>query len=260
VTVTVSDGETTASTETLSEGLVGSYIVSGLKIPALYTVTFSGSGLASQVQSVDLDPESATHEINKTGVSASLTTSTALVYGTVTNSAGPAGGVAVEITDGTVTLTTRSANDPAGQYAIAGIPPGTYTLTFRQTGAVPTSFLINLAAGDELPKDAVLKPQASISGTVTRTTGTGSGATTGPLAGAEVLVYKVDDFPGTLTASALTDAAGHYTISDLAAPEEYIIEFAYPQGAIPQHSTRQTLAAGQTLTGVDANLTLAGDG
>jgi hypothetical protein len=252
VTVTVSDGETTVTTETLSVGLIGSYLVSGLEIPALYTVTFAADGLASQVRSVDLDPA---EDINAEGVNATLTPATATLTGTVEDPDGPTSGVEVEVSDGTTTLTTVSADEPLGEYVLAGIPPGTYTLTFRQTGAVPRSVLVTLAAGEERTVDIELDPQASISGTVERETD-GSDV---PLSGAQVLVYKVDEFPGTPTATAITDEDGEYVITDLEAPEEYIVEFAYPEGAVPQVSDRITLDAGERATGVDATLTLAAE-
>ena len=53
--------------------------------------------------------------------------------------------------------------------------------------------------------------------------------------------------------------AGRDVLTDLTAPDEYVIEFSYPVGALPGASTRVTLDAGQQRTGVDAEITLAGD-
>lgn len=250
VTVSVSDGETTVTTETLSVGFVGSYLVTGLRVPALYTVTFAGPGLASQVRSVDLDPSD---DINAEGINATLTAATATVTGTVEDPDGPAAGVAVELSDGTTILTTTTANDPVGEYVLAGVPPGTYTLTFRQTGAVPRSVLVTVTAGQHRTVDVELDPQASISGTVESDDGA-------PLNGVQVLVYKVAEFPGTVAAETFTDANGDYTVTDLDAPEEYILEFAYPEGAIPGDSVRVTLDAGEALVNVDAEIELVGAG
>jgi hypothetical protein len=252
VLVTVSNSETSVSTETLSVGSVGSYIVTNLPVPGTYTVTFSGSGLASQVRSVDLDPAS---EINVDGVDATLTEATAVLSGTVSDPDGRTGGVAVELSDGTTILNTFSADDPVGQYVVAGIPPGTYTVTFRQTGAVPRSVLVTLTAGEERTVDVELEPQASISGTVTRSADGGDE----PLAGAQVLAYRVAEFPAVVAASAITDEDGEYVLTDLAAPDEYIVEFAYPEGAIAQESIRVQLDAGEQEDDIDAELTLAGD-
>lgn len=252
VLVTVSNSETTVSTETLSVGSVGSYIVSNLPVPGTYTVTFSGTGLASQVRSVDLDPGGS---INRTGLDATLTEATAVVSGTVTDPDGEAAGVAVELSDGTTILNTFSAHEPEGEYVLAGIPPGTYTITFRQVGAVPRSVLVTLAAGEARTVDVELEPQAMIAGTVTRTDGSGSE----PLQGAQVTAYRVAEFPNVVAATTLTDEDGDYVLTDLTAPDEYIIEFAYPEGALAQDSVRVVLDAGEIEDDIDAELTLAGD-
>lgn len=255
VQVTVSDGETTVMTETLSVGDVGSYIVTNLPIPGTYTVTFSGAGLAPQVRSVDLDPAG---DSNATSVNASLTAATAVVSGTVTNEDGPIGGVVVELSDGTTVLTTQSADDPAGEYVITGVPPGTYTLTFRLTGAVPSSVLMTLTAGEHRVEDEELKPQATITGTVRRAAS--GGAAAAPLGGVQVIAYRVAEFPTVVAATAVTGDDGVYVLTDLAAPDEYVLEFAYPEGALAQSSQRVILDAGQQRVGVDAVITLPGDG
>jgi hypothetical protein len=252
VVVTVSNSETTVTTETLSRGNVGSYFVNDLPIPGTYTVTFSGDGIQTQVRSVDLDPETG---LNLTDVDAVLSEATAVVSGTVSDRTGPIGGVAIQLSDGTTILNATSADDPEGEYVIAGIPPGTYTLTFTQTGAVPSSVLLTLAAGDSPTVDMVLKPQAVITGVVERTTDSGSE----PLQGAQVLAYKVSEFPNVVAASAITNEDGEYTLTDLAAPEEYVIEFAYPEGAVAQTSRRVTLDAGEQKELDDVELELVGD-
>jgi uncharacterized membrane protein len=254
VVVTISDGETSRVTETLSVGDIGSFIVTNLPIPGTYTVTFSGAGMASQVRSVDLDVGSLA---NVEGINASLTAATASVSGTVSDVDGPLGGVAVELTDGTVTLTTQSADDPAGEYVLTGVPPGTYTLTFRQTGAVPSSVLVTLAAGEQRVVDVEMKPQATITGTVRRT-GSG-GAAAAPLAGAQVTAFRVAEFPTVVAATAISGADGTYTLTDLTAPDEYVIEFSYPVGSLPGASVRVLLDAGQQRAGVDATITLPGE-
>lgn len=253
VDVTVTNTETTMKTQTLSVGDVGTFLVTGLPLPGTYTVTFSGSGLATQVRSVDLDPRSGA---NADGVDATLTASTAVVSGTVRDPDGPAAGVAVELTDGgDVTRTAVSANDPLGSYLLGGVPPGTYTVTFRRPGAVPKSVLLTLSAGDQRTVDVQLDPQASISGVVSRSTGT---STTAPLSGAEVIVYVADQFPTVVAARVVTGADGSYVLPDLAAPEQYIVEFAFPEGALPQKSLTITLNAGEQRTGVNATLDLPG--
>ncbi|HYD10370.1 MAG TPA: carboxypeptidase regulatory-like domain-containing protein, partial [Acidimicrobiales bacterium] len=252
ITVTVAGADVSVVTESLSVGAVGTYLITGLPLPGTYTVTFSGAGYATQVRSVDLDARSSS---NETGVDATMTASTATVSGTVSDPDGPASGVSVVLTDGTVTLATTSADDPVGEYALPGVPPGTYTLTFSRIGAVPKSVLVTVGAGESEVVDIELEPQATISGTVHRLT---DGDET-PLSGAQVLVYTVAGFPGEVAGSAITDEDGEYVITDLAAPLEYIVEFAFPEGALAQVSERVTLDAGESVDDVDATLVLAGD-
>ena len=253
IDVTVTNTETTLKTQTLSVGDVGSFLVSGLPLPGTYTVTFSGNGLATQVRSIDLDPRSGA---NAEGVDATLTTSTAVVSGTVRDPNGPAAGVSVSLTDGGgITRTAVSANDPLGSYLLGGVPPGTYTITFRRPGAVPKSVLLTLSAGDQRTVDVQLDPQASISGVVSRSTGNGA---TAPLSGAEVIVYVADQFPTVVAARVITGGDGTYVLPDLAAPEQYIVEFAFPEGSLPQKSLTVTLNAGEQRTGVNATLLLPG--
>jgi hypothetical protein len=256
VKVTVGVGETLLTTETLSVGDVGTFLLSGLPIPGTYTVTFSGAGLATQVRSVDLSADDG----NLVGVDATLTAATARVLGTVKAKApgnesdiDPVAGVTATLSDGTNTWTTTSADDPEGSYVLRDITPGTYTLTFSQTGRVSQSVLVSLAAGDSRTVDAVLDPTASISGTVKRETGD---STSTPLSGAFVVAYKVNDYPGTITAQAITDENGEYTLTNLSAPEGYIIEFLPPGGGIAKATEQLTLRAGEQHTGLDETLDL----
>jgi hypothetical protein len=105
-----------------------------------------------------------------------------------------------------------------------------------------------------MDQDVTLAPQAVISGTVLRL----ADGDDQPLQGAQVTAYKVSEFPNVVSATALTDEDGEYVLSNLSAPEEYIIEFAYPEGAIAQTSVRVVLDAGEQADDVDATLVLAG--
>jgi hypothetical protein len=256
VKVTVGVGDALISTETLSVGDVGTYLLSGLPIPGTYTVTFSGAGLATQVRSIDL----AADDGNLTGLDATLTSSTATVTGTVRaknpdvqTTIEATSGVTATLTDGTNTWTTTRADLPAGSYILRDVTPGTYTLTFSQTGRVPQSVLVSLAAGDNRTVDVTLDPTASIAGTVSRKTGT---STTAPLSGAFVVAYKVSEYPGTVTSQAITDANGNFKLTNLSAPEGYIIEFLPPGGGVAKATQQLTLQAGQQKAGVNVTMDL----
>ena len=56
VQVTISAGDSTLTTFTSSTGVVGSYLIDRLPIPATYTLSFSKPGLVDQVRVQDLDP------------------------------------------------------------------------------------------------------------------------------------------------------------------------------------------------------------
>lgn len=249
VTISVGVGDKTITTETLSVGDLGGYLLTGLPVPGTYTLTFSGAGLATQVRSIDLDADDA----NLTAIDATLTAATARVSGTVADDVGPADGVTVTLSDGTRTWTTQSATAPAGGYLLRDVTPGTYTLTFSRVGAVPRSVLVSLGAGDDRTVNVTLEPTASIAGTVLRKTGTTG---TAPLSGAFVVAYKITEYPGTVAAQAITDATGKFKLTNLAAPEGYIVEFLPPGGGVAKASSQLTLQAGQQRTGVDATLDL----
>ncbi|MGH9188278.1 MAG: carboxypeptidase regulatory-like domain-containing protein, partial [Acidimicrobiales bacterium] len=80
VSVNVTNGQDTFDTVTLTEGAVGTWLVTGLPIPSTYTVTFSGPGLANQTRSVDVDPLAGG---NVTGVDATLSRANGSIAGTV---------------------------------------------------------------------------------------------------------------------------------------------------------------------------------
>src|SRR5690606_20571536 len=93
VTITVSDGANSYSTESLSVGDVGSYVVDGLPLPGNYTITFSRVGLATQIRSIDLDAFGGGDREN---VDANLSRATAAIHGTITDEGStPLGGVQV---------------------------------------------------------------------------------------------------------------------------------------------------------------------
>jgi hypothetical protein len=259
VRISVGVGDETIVTESLSVGEVGTYLLTGLPVPGTYTVTFSGSGLATQVRSVDLDPRQTA---NLTGLDAALTAATAQVRGTVketlvkddgSKEVAAAADVTVTLTAGDLVWTTRSADAPkTGEYLLRDVKPGTYTLTFTRVGSEPRSVLVNLAAGEIRSVDVTLEPRAYVTGVVKFKNGTSDT----PLRGAFVVAYRVAEFPGTPAAQAVTNDKGEYKLTNLAAPETYIIGFRPPDGAVAKASQQLTLQAGQPKTGVNVTLDL----
>ncbi len=239
VSVTTTVGQTTVSTVTASVGRVGSYTLTGLPVPGTYTVGFSRSDLVSQT----LDVALTTADPSPSSVDESMVSATAVLTGTVTQSGG--GGlpqITVTLVSGSTTYQVTTATSPvAGAYAIDGVAPGTYTVSFTRPGGVPVSSIVTLAAGQHRTDNPVLAPAASIIGTVVEST---SGT---PVPGAQVLLYLANQYPATVTATTTTDSAGDFTFTDIAAPQDYLVAVAYPAGSSPQLTVPVTAVAGQAV-------------
>jgi 5-hydroxyisourate hydrolase-like protein (transthyretin family) len=243
VQVTVSDGDSVYSTESLSVGEIGSYRVDGLPVPGNYTVTFSRPGLATQIRSVDLDAFGGSV---RTGVNANLTRALAVLRGQVVDENGtPLGGVVVTATSGDESWGVVSANNPPGRYELRNLPAGTYTVTFERPGSQPRAVLVALTGGETETLNAVLSPQASITGTVS-VAGT-------PTGGLQVRIFRVETYPTQILATTLTDGGGVFSFGALDAPQTYVVEFLDSNGTVVGTRTI-TLLAGEQRTGVDFDI------
>jgi hypothetical protein len=231
VTVTVANGAINLQTVSVSVGAVGSYRVEGLPLPGTYTVTFSRPDLTSQTRSVPLDPLGTT---DAKGVNASLSTATAVLKGSITDSSSraPLGEVLISASTGTSTFTTTSASSPAGQYLLAGLPPGTYTLSFSRSGSVPTNQLVTLRANQTLVLDVALAPQTKVVGVVLYQPPGGTGT---PVSGARVVIYPAATYPNNAVQTVSSGANGAFTIVGIN-PGDYIVEVTYPPGGAPNYT------------------------
>lgn len=253
VTVTVTDGGDTRQTVTQSGAPVGSWAISGLHIPSTYTVTFSRSDLESQVLSVSVDGFGTVTAgaASATAVDVKMRPATAQIVGTVSQSpagggtATPAGNVQISASSGQAQFTVTSASTPAGSvgtFAVQGLPPGTYTVTFGRKGTQPTSTIVTLAAGQVQRLNPVLVSPAAISGVVSQH-GT-------PTVGAVVSLYLASQY-GTAAppvATATTDGNGHYSFTDVDAPQFYLLEVQLsPNAAAAATSPPTTLNPSQQL-------------
>ena len=242
VTVHVTGGSQDLTTVTQSAGQIGTWSMGGLPVPGAYTVTFSRDDLQSQTVAVSMDASGAL-TTGQTEVSVQMARSTATVSGLITQrttggGSAPVGEATVTLTAGDQTYTVTSASLPAanvGRYEIAGVAPGTYTLSVSRRGTAPTSVIITVTAGQDLRYDPVLVPSASISGTVTDTGG-------GSTAGLQVLLYLTTDYPAQAYRTATVDAQGKYTFTDVDAPQAYVVEVRSPTAG-PLTSTTLVLSA-----------------
>ncbi|UMG91034.1 carboxypeptidase-like regulatory domain-containing protein [Nocardioides sp. TF02-7] len=252
VTVTVTDGVQTVQTATQSGGEVGSWRVSGLNLPGTYTVTLSRADLASQTVSVSLDSTgsvtTSSSAVTSGGIQTVLESATAVLRGTVKQPGRdgvvrPVGEVTVELSSGGSTYAVTTASDPAGrrgEYVVAGLPPGTYTVSVGRAGVRPTSTILELAAGDDVPYSPTLAKAASLSGTVS-VRGSGAGVAEDYL----VELFRASDYPSVVYRTTRTDDRGSYTFDDVDAPEVYVVQVRRTQGSAPIGSANVTVSASE---------------
>ncbi|GAB2618823.1 hypothetical protein GCM10027067_33610 [Pseudactinotalea suaedae] len=252
VTVTVSDGATTLQTVTRSTDPVGSWELSGLRVPGDYTVTFSRTDLESRVLSVSLDGFGlvTAGAASATSVDATMRSATAVLTGRVTQTRGEGsaqavGNVVVTISSGSVERIVTTASTPSGDvgvYRIENLPPGTYTVTFARSGTRTTSEIVVLSAAQVRTLNPVLVAPARITGVVTQ-----GGE---PLAGRTVWLYRAAEY-GTSAApvaQTTTDASGGYALDDIEAPEHYVVEIRTTGGTVVGSSAPFTLDASEDRT------------
>lgn len=149
-TVTVSGGGTTLATDTLTSGAVGSYRLSGLPLPGVYTVSFDLDGYARETVQVSLDGE--TPEATASGV---LTASVGRITGQVVDAAtgAPIAGAEVEVSDGSTARATTTASAPEsqrGRFSVGQLEPGTYTITATTEDGSTLTVLETLGAAETL--------------------------------------------------------------------------------------------------------------
>ncbi|MFM8528526.1 MAG: carboxypeptidase regulatory-like domain-containing protein [Ilumatobacteraceae bacterium] len=261
VPVSASDGANVFSTTsvsvddpaTASLNEIGTFSLSNLPAPGIYTLTVGGNGFSPVVRNVVLGPGSLNTQLN-----VDLVASTGGVAGRVTDASGPVGGVTVKVSSGLVTRTTTTASscppnvtDCVGRYRLDGLAPGAYTITFSRTGSEPAARQLVIARGLTQTADVVLRPRAGItvfvcsSVTASSPTSCGSGAKVGY----QVRLWKESAYPGgTPVGALLTSGNGSVTFNNLDAPTRYVIEVATAAGEAALTSRVVSLGASQTLS------------
>ena len=178
VTVTVNGGTAPVTTQTLTAGATGTFVVSGLVTPGNYTVTFSKAGYFPKTVPVNLSSSGSA-----SGVNASLPAAVGVISGTVScvpraagspatvadpcPSGGILGGVSVTVNDGNPadtrsTITSASpANSPTPKsplvtFALTGLPAGSYSVTFSLSGFAPQTLFLPLAGGQVVNQSVTL--------------------------------------------------------------------------------------------------------
>jgi hypothetical protein len=145
------------TTTTLTTGAVGSFQISGLAVPGSYTLTFTLAGYAPATVPVTLS-ENGEPPVVKVVLSKQV----GAISGTVTDAcnSGPPTGATITATDGatkwSVAYSASTADLPHGGYLIAGLQPGTYSVTVTESGATQQTALVTVTAGSTTTQNLVL--------------------------------------------------------------------------------------------------------
>lgn len=258
VTVTASNGLLTVQSETQSGKHAGQWAIDGLPLPGTYTLTFSGAGYASQTIGVSLDATGAVTGSDVVGkrVEVYVTSSTATLYGQITQANRPLGEATITLASGTSTYIVSSASVPnsslgtkPGAYVMQQIPPGVYTLTVSGSGGTSSrSQVVRLSAGQQKQVDVDLRVSASITGSIID----GNGK---PLKKWTAFLYAAADYPTQVDEQTRTDANGAFSFGKVDAGE-YVIAFGPtndPSAAVQTISFDVAPGEGKNLANITVN-------
>lgn len=198
-----------------------------------------------------------------------------LITGSVSGSGGPLADVGVtayvfDTAEGEWTWYTSTVSDETGTYRLGGLPTDSYRLRFRDDASVHlTEFwddATSLAAATSVPvvagetvtgKDADLALGGRISGTVR---GAGGAALDGVFVyaqrtgGSEEFFQATTDADGAFELQGLP--SGQYVVGFYDFTDSYLSEL-WDDAQTWEEATPVTVTAGQTVTGLDAELALA---
>ncbi|HSL74024.1 MAG TPA: carboxypeptidase regulatory-like domain-containing protein [Ilumatobacteraceae bacterium] len=156
VTVTATDGATTRTTTSLTEGNIGFFSIPQLGIPSTYTLSVELAGFVTQTRRVTLGG-------SLDGVDFNLVRSSLRLTGRVTSANGSGiVGAGVTLSTGDLQFRVQTAAAPdAGAFAVDDLPPGLYTITFDHFQHVSATELRTLVAGQPpAPLDVTLQPSS----------------------------------------------------------------------------------------------------
>ena len=151
------------------------------------------------------------------------TPGTASVHGVVCDAEGtPLAGATVLILDPAGDVVARSTSGAGGDYTLAGLHSGHFTLQVSARGHRPAAVPVEVEASGSARHDLTLHPAGALTGTVRQ------GRTGRPLADARVTLLNADGVP---VASVVTTDDGTYTLTDLAPGAYTLVAAGYPPAA-----------------------------
>jgi hypothetical protein len=210
--VSFTAGQVVSSTPKTMTTPDGSWGFAAIPAPGYYLVSFSKPGYATSEYVV-----TTTADGKPVTLKSSLAPGSGAISGTIFGPGGPLGGADVAITDGTVSLVTRTPTTGAvGTWAIGGLStPSTYLVTVTSPGLGTQTTVVKLpesgtAKGINLTMPAGL---GSITGTVTSAEGPVGGATVTATSGSTTL---------TVTTTTV-NPVGSYTLPNLPIPGVYAL-------------------------------------
>ncbi|MCU0913274.1 MAG: carboxypeptidase regulatory-like domain-containing protein, partial [Planctomycetes bacterium] len=160
------------------------------------------------------------------------------VSGQVTDGTNPVAGATVRV----VQTGAQDTTDASGNYSLAGLNTGTYTLQASAAAHAPAEATVSVTSGTTTTQNLVISSTAgSIAGTV-KTVGAAN------VNGATVLAYNETDKSQTTT----TTVGGAFTLG-LLAPGQYILAVNTEQYGVvvyPEGAGRITVAPNQNVTGI----------
>jgi hypothetical protein len=193
----------------------GSFVFDEVPSPAVYRLEVMKPGFATETRDVVLSPAQAL-----AGIEVLLRAGDGGINGSVSTSDGALGGVTVEATDGSITISTVTLTEGAvGSFSLRNLPtPGRYTVTFSREGFTSESRSVSLGTAETISgfSSRLSRAFGSIRGTV-------SVDGEGPAGGFTVTVTGGDE--ERVTTSVSQGAVGAYQFSELPVPGTYTITF-----------------------------------
>jgi hypothetical protein len=207
----------TSPTKATTTAPDGTWAFAGIPAPGTYLVTFSKVGYTTLKYVV------STTTAGTITLNAALTAGNGAISGSVSGSNGPLGGATVTITDGTISVTTRtpSVGNGIGTWSTTGLTtPDTYLITATAPGYGTQTSVVTLGAGQS--KSGINLAMSSGIGAITGTVSSAGG----PLGGITVTASG-----GSTSVSATTSTVnpvGTYTLPDLPIPGTYALTVSGP--------------------------------